>query len=184
MITEFTDLHWEANGLLNIWRRPKVFYNYLAQFQQQDIVFAGWHRLNFWEGDLCTVDVLVSHFSAEEMAGYTLEWNVSDLGVSGVIPDVSVPASDAHKVGTVSFVVPSLDESVRARLHFRLKNPAGKIGSGRKAIVSVPYGRRAKIHLTLPQSRRLASAAGPMGAQAGGAVTGQMRANPGGRRGF
>jgi hypothetical protein len=127
VITEFTDLHWEANGLLNIWRRPKVFYNYLAQFQQQDIVFAGWHRINFWEGDLCTVDVHVSHFSAEEMAGYTLEWNVSDLGVSGTLPDVTVAPAEAHVVGTVSFVVPPLDQSVRARLHFRLKNREGKI---------------------------------------------------------
>jgi len=94
--------------------------------QQQDVVFAGWHRLNFWEGNLCTVDVHVSHFSPEELAGYTVEWNISELGVAGSIPDVTVPTSDARKVGTVSFVVPSLSESVRARLHFRLKEPVAE----------------------------------------------------------
>jgi len=127
VITEFTDLHWEANGLLNIWRRPKVFYNYLAQFQQQDVLFAAWTRLNFWEGDMCTVDVHVSHFSTRELSGCTVEWNISDLGVSGVIADVAVPLADAGKVGTVSFVVPALTDSVRARLHLRLKDPAGRI---------------------------------------------------------
>jgi hypothetical protein len=63
VITEFTDLHWEANGLLNIWRRPKVFYHYLQQFQQADVVLAAWNRLNYWEGDLCRVPVIVSHWS-------------------------------------------------------------------------------------------------------------------------
>jgi Glycosyl hydrolases family 2, sugar binding domain/Glycosyl hydrolases family 2, TIM barrel domain/Glycosyl hydrolases family 2 len=127
VITEFTDLHWEANGLLNIWRRPKVFYNYLAQFQQQDIVFAGWQRLNYWEGDLCNVDVHVSHFSDREMGAYTVEWNISDLGVSGVIPDVSLAVGEARPVGTVSFLVPPLSDSVRSRLHLRLKDASGKI---------------------------------------------------------
>jgi len=127
VITEFTDLHWEANGLLNIWRRPKVFYHYLAQYQQQDVLLAAWTRLNYWEGDLCSVNVVVSHWSALEMRGYTVEWNISELGVSGTIMDVSVDRADSREVGRVSFVVPPLAESVRSRLHLRLRDPDGRI---------------------------------------------------------
>lgn len=127
VITEFTDLHWEANGLLNIWRRPKVFYHYLAQFQQQDVVLAAWNRLNYWEGDLCSVNVVVSHWSRLDMRGYTVEWNISELGVSGTISDVSVDRADSREVGRVSFVVPPLTESVRTRLHLRLRDPEGRI---------------------------------------------------------
>jgi hypothetical protein len=127
VITEFTDLHWEANGLLNIWRRPKVFHHQLAQFQQQDIVFAGWQRLNYWEGDLCNVEVWVSHFSDRDLRDCTVEWNISDLGVAGAIPGVTVERTDARAVGNVSFVVPPLDQSLRARLHLRLRGPDGRI---------------------------------------------------------
>jgi glycosyl hydrolase family 2 len=127
VITEFTDLHWEANGLLNIWRRPKVFHHQLGQFQQQDIVFAGWQRLNYWESDLCNIEVWVSHFADRDLKEYTVEWNISDLGVAGIIPAVSVERTDARAVGTVSFVVPPLEQSVRARLHLRLRDSQGRI---------------------------------------------------------
>lgn len=127
VITEFTDLHWEANGLLNIWRRPKVFYHYLQQFQQQDVVLADWNRLNYWEGDLCNVQVVLSHWSKLEVSGYTLEWNISELGVSGAIPDVSAERASSRCVGSVCFVVPPLAEAVRSRLHLRLRDRDGKI---------------------------------------------------------
>jgi hypothetical protein len=127
VITEFTDLHWEANGLLNIWRKPKVFYHYLQQFQQQDILFASWQRLNYWEGDLCRVPVVVSHWSDRELKGHTIEWNISELGVSGTITDVTVERADSREVGSVSFVVPPLSQASRSRLHLRLRDQEGKI---------------------------------------------------------
>jgi hypothetical protein len=127
VITEFTDLHWEANGLLNIWRRPKVFYHYLAQFQQDDVILADWNRLNYWEGDLCRVRVLVSHWSSLDIDGYSVEWNISELGVSGTIPDVCVNEADTREAGWVSFVVPPLTDSARTRLHLRLRDREGRI---------------------------------------------------------
>jgi hypothetical protein len=136
VVTEFTDLHWEANGLLNIWRRPKVFHHQLAQFQQQDIIFAGWQRLNYWESDLCNIEVWVSHFADRDLKDYTIEWNISDLGVAGVIPSVSVERTDARPVGTVSFVVPPLEQSVRARLHLRLRDNQGRIVARNVQILS------------------------------------------------
>lgn len=129
VITEFTDLHWEANGLLNIWRKPKVFYHYLQQFQQQDIIFAAWTRLNYWEGDLCCVNVVVSHWSGLDVTGYSVEWNISELGVSGTIPDVSVGQADSREVGRINFVVPPLTEASRMRLHLRLRDREGRIVS-------------------------------------------------------
>ncbi len=127
VITEFTDLHWEANGLLNIWRRPKVFYHYLGQFQQQDVLVTDWQRLNYWEGDLCRVPVVVSHWSDADLRGYCIEWNISELGVSGTLADVSVDRAESREVGSVSFVVPPLTESARCRLHLRLRDPHGAI---------------------------------------------------------
>ena len=38
MITEFTDINWEANGLMDMWRRPKVYASELADIQQDDVL--------------------------------------------------------------------------------------------------------------------------------------------------
>jgi glycosyl hydrolase family 2 len=133
VVTEFTDLHWEANGLLNLWRRPKVFHNYLQQFQAQDVIMADWHRLNYWEGDLCRVPVLLSHWSRLDIlppnveGGYTVEWNISELGVSGTIPEIGIDRADAREIGVISFVVPALTDALRTRLHLRLRDPKGQI---------------------------------------------------------
>jgi hypothetical protein len=129
VITEFTDLHWEANGLLNIWRRPKVFHNQLTRFQQQDVILADWQRISYWEGDLCQVPVVVSHFSGRDLAGCSIDWNVSELGVAGTIADVSIARCEAKQVGVVSFVVPALEESARLRLHLRLRDREGRIAA-------------------------------------------------------
>ena len=38
VITEFTDINWEANGLMDMWRRPKVYAERLADIQQDDVL--------------------------------------------------------------------------------------------------------------------------------------------------
>lgn len=44
VITEFTDVNWESNGLLDMWRNPKVYAKELAQIQQQDASRINWKR--------------------------------------------------------------------------------------------------------------------------------------------
>src|ERR687888_533298 len=39
-ITEFTDLNWECNGLLDMFRNKKIYADDLARLQQQDVIFA------------------------------------------------------------------------------------------------------------------------------------------------
>ena len=44
MITEFTDAHWEANGLLDPMRGPKVYHDRLARLNASDVVVADMSR--------------------------------------------------------------------------------------------------------------------------------------------
>ena len=38
VITEFTDINWEVNGLMDMWRRPKIYAERLAAIQQEDVL--------------------------------------------------------------------------------------------------------------------------------------------------
>ncbi|MDQ5838610.1 MAG: glycoside hydrolase family 2, partial [Acidobacteriota bacterium] len=47
VITEFTDINWEANGLMSMWREPKAYASELAKIQQDDVVFARTDKHNY-----------------------------------------------------------------------------------------------------------------------------------------
>ena len=69
VITEFTDVHWEANGLLDICRNPKAYYDVIGQVNSADaIVPMDWERIAFWEGERCEVRLGLSHFSTDRPA--------------------------------------------------------------------------------------------------------------------
>src|SRR5690606_33853845 len=55
IITEFTDVHWEANGLLDMARHPKHAYEALAQINSDDLILPDWKRLAFWAGERCDI---------------------------------------------------------------------------------------------------------------------------------
>jgi hypothetical protein len=67
-ITEFTDLNWECNGLLDTYRNTKVYAPELARLQQQDVIFARLPEVNFASGERIDIPLYVSRFSkaAEE----------------------------------------------------------------------------------------------------------------------
>jgi hypothetical protein len=51
VITEFTDVHWEANGLLDIKRNPKAFFHDFAAINADTVIVPQWDRLAYWAGE-------------------------------------------------------------------------------------------------------------------------------------
>jgi hypothetical protein len=74
VITEFTDINWEANGLLDMWRNPKAYAADLAKIQQPDLVMARTDKLNYTSGDTILLDVLLSHYGGMDLRGGVLTW--------------------------------------------------------------------------------------------------------------
>ena len=48
IITEFTDVHWESNGLLDMCRNPKSYYEVIRQVNSPDVIVPEWERIAFW----------------------------------------------------------------------------------------------------------------------------------------
>jgi hypothetical protein len=72
VITEFTDINWEANGLMNMWREPKAYAAELAKIQQDDVVLARTDKHNYTSGEQVKFDVLLSHYSTRDLHGLKL----------------------------------------------------------------------------------------------------------------
>jgi hypothetical protein len=127
VITEFTDVHWEANGLLDLCRNPKAFYDVIGHVNSADaIVPMDWERIAFWEGERCEVRLGLSHFSSIDLRGARLEWFLDvQPEIRGVLEGISAGRAQLTNLGTVVFNVPPLGRSVRARLELRLVTADG-----------------------------------------------------------
>ena len=86
VITEFTDVNWECNGLLDMARNRKVFHDRLKDLQAQDILIPRLSpRTAFWEGETAMLSVEFSCFSGHSVSGGTLHWDVE--GIAGMAGD-------------------------------------------------------------------------------------------------
>jgi hypothetical protein len=129
VITEFTDVHWESNGLLDMCRNPKAYFDVIGQVNSPDaIVPTDWERIAFWEGERCEVRLALSHFSSSDLRNSRLEWNL-DLWpeVRGTFEGITPQRAQLTQVGTAIFDVPRLEQATRARLEMRLINAAGEL---------------------------------------------------------
>ncbi len=126
VITEFTDVHWESNGLLDLCRNPKAYFDVIGQVNSPDaIVPTDWERIAFWEGERCEVKLALSHFSSADLRNSRLEWNLDVWPeMRGSFEGITPQRAQLTNVGTVVFDVPRLEQATRARLEMRLTSAA------------------------------------------------------------
>jgi glycosyl hydrolase family 2 len=129
VITEFTDVHWECNGLLDMCRNPKAYFDVIGQVNSADaIVPTDWERIAFWEGERCEVRLALSHFSSSDLRGCRLEWNLDQWPeISGSFAGVIPERAQLTNLGTVVFQVPRTERPVRARVEMRLLSAGGEL---------------------------------------------------------
>ncbi len=119
VITEFTDLNWESNGVLDMWRRPKAYAAHLAKLQQDDLLIARAERRNLYDGEKGQASVYFSHYSSQPLAGAEVSWELEGTSLKGSLPLASVLAGTAAHVGNVEFSVPSVESPTKQLLKLR-----------------------------------------------------------------
>ncbi len=120
VITELTDVMWESNGLMDIWRHPKSFASDLSAIQQDDAVFVRTEKHNYFEGSKVEADVYFSHYSQQDLGEATVNWSVEGTSLTGSFNAPPVSAGSTAKVGTITFTVPSTDAPSRDVLNMQV----------------------------------------------------------------
>jgi Glycosyl hydrolases family 2, sugar binding domain/Glycosyl hydrolases family 2/Glycosyl hydrolases family 2, TIM barrel domain len=116
VITEFTDVNWEANGLLDMWRHPKVFADALSRLQQDDLLVLRSDKRNYLAGESVHADVFLSHYSPADLSGGKIDWLVEGTSLSGSLPAAPAASAGVAKVGTLQFAVPPSSAPVKRTL--------------------------------------------------------------------
>lgn len=128
IITEFTDVHWECNGLLDLCRNPKAFYDVIGNVNSADVIVPDWTRLVFWEEEQCEIRLVLSHFSQTDLQASCLEWHF-DLWphICGRFDNLMPRQGEVLPIGSINCRLPRIEQSVRARLELRLFDAAGRL---------------------------------------------------------
>lgn len=147
VITELTDVHWECNGLLDMLRNPKIYFERFAAINADDVLIPVWERLAIGCGETCRMPVLFSHYSPRDMTGAVLEWQLryeQRFMAGQVLPEQPLARYAVHGLGVVAFEAPRVSQPTRAQLILRLGRGSETLASTEQELILVP-----DFHLTL-----------------------------------
>lgn len=124
VVTGITDVHWEVNGLLDMWRNEKVYCSDLSGLQQPDLIMCKMATHCFWGGDKVVLSTLLSHFSERNLAGSKARWR-TDSGQGGQFTlDGAFEVGSVVDLQSIELTLPHFDIPTIERLviEVRLKN--------------------------------------------------------------
>ncbi len=130
VITEFTDINWEANGLMDMWRRPKVYADDLSNIQQDDVLLPSAEKTSVTVGEPIRIAVSLSRYSEIDPVGGKLEYQGAGI-VGGFMPTPSVARGTVGQLATIELktIHPLIAITIptRARVALTLRAASGQV---------------------------------------------------------
>jgi hypothetical protein len=144
VITELTDCHWEANGLLDMRRSPRAFHHLFGSINADIVIAPHWSRTAYRAGDEVEIGLTVANGGALPLFDAELRWSVDRLGLAGR-ESVDVGIAGNASAAPARFIVPDLPESCTVRLEMEL-SVAGKVLATNRLDLQIHPRRAAGQH--------------------------------------
>jgi len=119
VITEFTDINWECNGLLDMWRNFKIYSDDLPLIQQQDVIIPRPVKYNYWDAEEVEIKLFISHFSNENFKDVKLKWKNTN-GNSGLINLSEINKGEVIEIKSLKFSLANREFAEKERIEFEL----------------------------------------------------------------
>jgi hypothetical protein len=146
VLTELTDVHWEANGLMDMRRNLKAFGTLLAALNTDTAIIPEWERVAYWSGEPVRIGLTVAHASDAALQGCQLEWELTPSGVTGSVQVPELRPGEVWRAGTAVFQAPVVEISTRQQLEMTLCSANGhQLASNCLALTFFP-----QLHETRP----------------------------------
>ena len=146
VITEFTDAYWEANGLLDLARGPKIFHDRLREINGPEMLIAELDRRDAWGGDRLGVDLAISSFAGSSEPRAAFAWTLrleGAVAASGRQPVEKWPVDGAAAAGRLEINLPVVERAVRAELEMHALAASGSVRArGTWSLAIMPAQRR------------------------------------------
>lgn len=125
IVTEWSDVNWESNGVVDMRRNPKDVLFAMRAANQDSVLIPDWERLAYRAGETVRVPVHFSHYSDAIAASYKLRWWLGDGSAAGEVEAAAPVAYDVVLAGAVEFTLPDVSVANRQRLHIALQEAGG-----------------------------------------------------------
>lgn len=99
VITELTDVHWEANGLLDIERNPRVFHDVFGTINADVVIVPRPARYSAYLGETLDIELKIGTGGLSIPAGAVLRWSGEISGSVDVPATGKVSTADLGKIG-------------------------------------------------------------------------------------
>lgn len=137
VITEFTDVHWESNGLLDMNRNPRAFHQKFIEINDDLSILLRVDRYGVWAGDEIRIPVQIAT-GGVNVSDAILRWSAGD--VSGEFEVRDLPALSSKLVGEIVFPAPIIATSTMLKVTAELLHGA-KVATKNSVDLAV-YSRR------------------------------------------
>jgi hypothetical protein len=141
VVTELTDVYWEANGLMDMRRNPRLFAQALAEINSDLVILPRLQRYAYWCGQTLRLSPAIATGGELLEEGSTLDWS---LGVDDAMGRVDVaPAGPCTVAATmpIEVTIPLLDRPSMVTLRMVLRDSAGRERAGSSTDIAL-YPRR------------------------------------------
>ena len=135
VITEFTDCHWESNGLLDMRRNPRVFHDEFRTINADVVIVPKWSRLTYWADEAAEVGITIANGAAEPIDGAVLEVEVDGAVTRRFVGGVE--AASVKPLDPVAVTWPKVTLARTSELRFRLVDAHGRMIAENRLAASV-----------------------------------------------
>jgi hypothetical protein len=134
VITELTDCHWEANGLLDMRSNPRAFHNLFHSINADTVILPTLDRPAYWSGDAVRLSLCVAHGGPNPLEAAALDISLTEpmtLEIPSIEPGAVVD------LGMMSVKLPVVEHSCLRRLTLRLRSLDGRLLASNEIDVAV-----------------------------------------------
>lgn len=130
VITELSDAYWEANGVLDPMRGPKIYHDRFREINAPDVVGIIADRRDVWAGEPIAGDVFVSSYEPGASEGGVVEWLLEVEGAEdarGELPMDEWPRFGVAELGRLEVPTPAVDAAADAWLTLRARDDRNEV---------------------------------------------------------
>jgi len=145
-ITELTDVHWEANGLLDMRRNRRVFHDQFRTINADTVIVPKWERLSYWAGEPMRLKLAIAHGAGPVLEGASLDLADGQLR----LPLPRIEPGSVLDLGEIVLRAPDAAEPRMERVALRLRAADGSVLSENHLDVAVHPARASQRLLPGP----------------------------------
>ncbi len=139
VITELTDVHWEANGLLDMDRNPRIFHDRFASINSDIVIVPQIELYSASAGKPFKFTVKIATGGKSIPAGARLNWSLGHIA-SGTLNVPATGSLDAADLGQTSLVIP--DGHIGGVEHLRFTLDANGTALAQNSVAVSVYAMR------------------------------------------